>query len=434
VTSLSPLPLEPRADADSVPPKVARVIGLGEDAARRTVAARAARIDLVASHALMSPAAAAAARSALVCVPSSGSPRSRHHTGPSVFEEIEQTVDELACELFGASDVEHRAASGSMANALFALSVLGPDDWLLVVPAKAGGHRTYARGGLPTMVGARVEEMAMRASGDYPFVDLDALESAVRDLRPSWLVVGTSSLLVPYDLRAIRQIADQVGARIWYDGAHILGLAAGGQFQDPLREGADVLTGSTQKTLCGPLGGLVLTRDPQVGAAVRRGTDLLLSNYSSSQLAALATTLAEFATSGTEFAARVVANARQLGSGLSRAGLQVVGAAFGFTNSHIVLVDCGTKAARDDAVARLEAVGVDVSTVRLPSSTESSGIRLGTTVCTRLGMDEGAIDEIARIVAGAVDATSTVKDLREATTDLARAFAQGRSGRDESTD
>jgi glycine hydroxymethyltransferase len=167
---------------------------------------------------------------------------------------------------------------------------------------------------------------------------------------------------------------------------------------------------------------------------VRRGTDLLLSNYSSSQLAALATTLAECAESGKEFAARVVANARRLSSGLSRAGLQVVGAEFGFTNSHIVLVDCGTTADRDAAVTRLSAVGIDVSTVRLPSSTEAGGIRLGTTVCTRLGMDENAIDEIARIVAGSVDASSTVQDLREATTDLARAFAQGGSSRNESTD
>jgi glycine hydroxymethyltransferase len=429
VTSLSPLPREPWADAGPASPEVARAIRLGRGAARRTVAARRARLDLVASHTLMSPAATAAARSALVGVPSSGSPRNRHHTGPSVFEEIEQTVDASARELFGASDVEHRAASGSVANVLFALSVLGPDDRLLVVPASAGGHRTYAKGGLPTMVGARVEEMAMRANGDYPIVDLDALEAAARDLRPSWLVLGTSSLLVPYDLRAIRRIADQVGARIWYDGAHILGLAAGGQFQDPLREGADVLTGSTQKTLCGPLGGLVLTRDPGAGAAVRRGTDLLLSNYSSSQLAALATTLTEFATSGTGFATRVVANARRLGGGLSQAGLQVVGAAFGFTSSHIILVDAGTNAARDAAVTRLEAVGVDVSTVRLPSSAEPSGIRLGTTVCTRLGMDERAIDEVARIVVAAVDGSRTITDLRRATRDLARAFAQGGSGR-----
>jgi glycine hydroxymethyltransferase len=411
-----------------------RVIALGKDAARRTVAARRTRIDLVASHGLMSAAAAAAARSPLVSAPSSGSQGRRHHTGPSAFEEIERAVDELACELFGASDVEHRAASGSIANILFALSVLGADDRLLVVPASAGGHRTYGKAGLPTIVGARVAMMAMRAHEDYPVLDLDALESAVRGLRPSWLVLGTSSLLVPYDLRSIRWIADQVGARIWYDGAHILGLAAGRQFQDPLREGADVVTGSTQKTLCGPLGGLVLTSDPKVGAAVRRGTDLLLSNYSSSQLAALATTMAEFATSGTEVAARIVANARRLGGGLAQAGLHVVGAAFGYTNSHILLVDSGTTAARDAAVTRLEAVGVDVSTVRLPSSAESTGIRLGTTVCTRLGMDHSAIDEIAGIVARAVNHVGTVKDLRKATRDIARSFAGSTDGGDESTD
>src|SRR6185312_1365451 len=233
----------------------------------------------------------------------------------------------------------------------------------------------------------------------------------------------TAELLFPYPLKELREIADRVGANLYYDGAHILGLAAGRQYQDPLREGAEFLTGSTQKTLGGPIGGLILTTNNEAGAAISHRTSRLVSNYHNNRIAALAVTLAEMAAFGSDYAAQVVRNAHALAESLDRQGVTVLGKEMGFTNSHIVLLDATTMPIGLEAYRRLEHARVLSSRVPLPHTyPDYGGIRLGTAALTRLGAREQDMVSIAslltRLISGEPPAEVAPK-----VTEIARSFA-----------
>ncbi len=360
-------------------------------------------LNLVASHNIVSPRVKALLGSDLAQNIAGGDIGARDHTGNVLLDRIETGLVELAKRLFGANHVEIRAPSGATANGIFIFGAMDPYDRIMAVPPIYGGHHTYWHDSYAGLKGLDISEIP-HTDDEYPTIDLELLAIAVECIKPKWLVLGTATLLFPYPMAEISEIAKAAGARIFYDGAHILGLAAGGQFQNPILEGAAAMTGSTQKTLPGPVGGLILMQDEDIADRVAQNTRLFISNYNNSRTAALAIALAEMVAFGKEYASAVVKNAQALARALDHEGFKVVGKNRGFTQSHIVLVDITDMANQPEILNRLEAARITCSQMELRHTTpERTVLRLGTSACARRGMGEAEMIEAARLIRRVVD-------------------------------
>jgi glycine hydroxymethyltransferase len=255
--------------------------------------------------------------------------------------------------------------------------------------------------------------------------DIDAACALIREVEPSMALVGASVFLFPMPLQEMADAAHEVGAHVMYDGAHVLGLIAGGAFQDPLREGADVMTGSSHKTFPGPQGGFLLSDSDdeqlqrKLNTAVFPGTN---SSYHLHHVAGKAVALAEFEAFGVDYAHNTVANAKALAAALAAEGFDVLAEDRGYTASHQVLTRHGTSdsGAGRDAAALLETAGIVTNMNMLPGDTKAmspSGLRLGTQELTRHGMGPSEMEEVAtlyrRLLIDGEDATRVRLDVRE---------------------
>ena len=375
-----------------------------------------ASLCLVASRNLLSPRARAMMASGLMeRVAGGGRVGVRRKSGLAQLDRIEAILVQLARRLFGVAHVEYRVPTGSLANALFLLSATEPGEGIMVLPGRFGGHGTYGEAGYSGARGLEVLEMPCTDS-DSGEVDLDRLADAVARHTPRWLVVGSSWPLFPYPLAEMEAIAAGAGARILYDVAHVLGLIAGGRYQDPLREGAAALTASTHKTFPGPVGGIVMTNDDELASRIHEFTDRAIGNYHNQRVAALAVTLAEMATFGRAYAAATVENARALASALDAEGFRVVGRERGFTRSHVIVLDLIGAMTPSDAVKRLERARITCEAIPLPRDyPRATALRLGTPSLTRRGMEPEEMAAVAgflrRIILGGEDPRAVEGDV-----------------------
>ena len=354
-------------------------------------------INLVASHNVISPRAKAILCSDLVENFSSGGIDSRPHTGTVLLDRIETMLIEMAKKLWGVPYVEYRAPSGNLANGLFMMGAMDHGDRVIGLSEKYGGHYSY----VDSFASERgLEWTNMPCYGEeIPEINLELLADEVDRVKPKWLMVGSATSMFPYPLRELSEIAASVGARIFFDGAHFLGLAAGGQFQNPLAEGATVMTGSTQKTLPGPIGGMILMRDQDVAERVEAKTKAFISNYNNNRTAALVVTLAEMMAFGKKYAAKVVSNAQALAGALDAEGFTVQGKDRGFTTSHVVVVDLRSVIESTEAINDLETARISCSKAGWPATyPERPGLRLGTSASARRGMGDDDMKEVARLL------------------------------------
>jgi glycine hydroxymethyltransferase len=240
--------------------------------------------------------------------------------------------------------------------------------------------------------------------------DLDASAKLIREVKPKVALFGQSMFLFPTPMRELADAAHEVGATVMYDGAHVLGLIAGGQFQDPLREGADVLTGSSHKTFPGPQGGFVVSDSPDEKLHKRLQSGVfpgVVSSYHLHHVAGKVIALAEFKEHGAAYARDIVHNAQELAQALAEAGFDVLGADRGFTKSHQVVTRHGTpdSSAGAKAAQTLEACGIITNMNMLPGDTKPlhpSGIRLGVQELTRVGMGRAEMRIVADLFARAL--------------------------------
>jgi glycine hydroxymethyltransferase len=355
-------------------------------------------LNLIASHNQISPVSLAMLSSSLASDFLAGEVGARPHAGGAWIDELDSLVVQLCQRLFRAQCVELRPMSGAIANGVALGGLVQPGDPILALGSRFGGHPTYREAGYAGLLGLKITDIPVDESTGT--INIGALADIAERVHPKLIIVGTAVLLFPYQLGDIRAIAGGGQARIMYDGAHVLGLVGGHQFQDPLAEGADVLTGSTQKTLGGPIGGLVLTNDESLGDAISSKASGLLRNYQNNRIAALAITLAEMIQFGDSYASQVVANARTLAAALDRAGVTVVGRELGYTQSHVVLIDARDSELGAHAFDRLEQAGIRATPVALANTyPEKLGIRLGTPSITRLGARESDMRAIATLIA-----------------------------------
>ncbi len=357
-------------------------------------------INMMAAESVMSPTAKRAIMSDLYQRNYVGQPQLGYkvHKGYKYSDQIEALLIEISKKLFRCKFAECRPVSSSTAEALVMHCLTQVGD-AIVCLQKGKGHGTWnSATGYNDMRGLSVVEL--------PFdfnewnIDLDGLARIPEMVKKSPLIIiGTSVMLFPHPCKEVRKVADEIGAKVWYDAAHPLGLIAGGRFQAPLNEGVDVIVGSQQKSLSGPIGGMILTNDRQIDEKIKNYYLGHFSIYGHGRLAALAITLTEWLKYGNDFAAQIIANAKALGKALDDEGFDVVAKHKGYTESHTILVDAKSLGGGHKAAAQLEKANILLSAFKLWDVKEDfQGLRLGTTEMTRYGMKEPEMRTIAEFM------------------------------------
>ena len=326
--------------------------------------------------------------------------RSRHHQGGRCIDEIEELVTALTATMFGGADADLRPPTGSLANAI-AVAALGDRNRpVLTGGPRELGHFSLHAGGWGGLLAGGVEFVPFQADGIT--VNGEALLQQARAARPAAIVVGSQAMLFPLDLGPVRAAADAVGAVVVYDAAHPLGLIAAGRFQRPLAEGADVITGSTQKSLPGPVGGVIITRTAELGRRVYDATNRYMSNYQNNRVLSYGYTMVEMRAFGAHYADATIANARFLAGEFARRGLEPLFAERGYTESNLFLVPWGTHKETVAFARQCEQANIIVSVIALPGSAAdrvSHGLRIGVQDLTRHGFTQEQFRQVAAAVA-----------------------------------
>ncbi len=351
---------------------------------------------------VMSPSAEAMLGAGLGTRASLGYPGAKYETGLEAIEEIEVIAAELAAEVFGASYVEVRVASGALANLYGFIATCSPGDAIIAPPPAIGGHVTHHPSGAAGLYGLNILHAPI-SRRNYT-VDVDALAALATRVRPRLITIGGSLNLQPHPVAAVRAIADQVGAKVMFDAAHLSGLIAGGVWPNPLAEGAHLMTMSTYKSFAGPPGGLVLTNDAGLAQRLEQiAYPGLTANFDVGKTAALAMTLIDWQLAGRAYAQAMVDTAAALARELESAGVPVFHAGETATSSHQLAVDARAYGGGDAAARRLRRANLLASAIGLPDD-DGAGLRLGTPEAARMGMtvaDMATIgDFVARALAG----------------------------------
>jgi glycine hydroxymethyltransferase len=366
---------------------------------------------------VMNPRAEAALASGLGSRPSLGYPGDKYEMGLEAIEKIEVIAAELAAEVFGAKFAEIRVASGAMANLYAFMATTKPGDRIIVPPASIGGHITHHAPGAAGLYGLDIHPASANAAG-YT-VDLTKLRDEARALRPKLITIGCSLNLFPHPIRAMREIADEVGATLLFDAAHMSGMIAGRAWQQPLEEGAHLMTMSTYKSLGGPPSGLILTNEAELAKRLDAiAFPGLTANFDAAKSASLAITLLDWKEHGRRYAAMMAKTASTLARNLAERGLPVHAREHGFTQSHQLAIEAarfggGQAASKKLRHANLLACGIGLPIAEVEG--DMNGLRFGTPEIVRWGMGPEHMPELAALVARALigneDAASVAADV-----------------------
>jgi glycine hydroxymethyltransferase len=337
---------------------------------------------------------------------SKGFPGDKEPRGTNQYiDEIEATVIALARKLFHAKYVEWRPISNTMANALPLLALTEAGDVIMSQSMQGGGgNYSYSPTGPGGLKGLTFIDIPF--ADNFQF-DLPALEMLAKEVRPKFLFVGGSYFLFPVQLKEVRHIADEVGAKIIFDAAHVSLLIAGGALPQPLDEGADILTMSSHKIFGGPVGGLVMTNDQRLARKMlNRTLNGYLQTRDQNKYVAEAYSFAEVAEFGRENARQIVQNAQALAHALHQEGFHVLGGERNYTNTHQVILDVRERGAMLAEEKCLDC-NILIETARLPGDspdwTKRTGLRLGVSEITRLGMKRDVMSRVARFIRRATD-------------------------------
>jgi glycine hydroxymethyltransferase len=358
-------------------------------------------LQLIASENFTSPAVLRATGSVLTNKYSEGYPGKRYYGGNQVVDEVEDIARHRVCELFGADHANVQPHSGANANVAVYLALLQPGDTVLGMSLDHGGHLTH---GSPVNLSGRFYRfVAYGVTKSDERIDFDEVRDVAKRERPKLIVAGATAYPRIIDPAPLRAIADEVGALLMFDAAHIAGLIAGGAHPNPVPY-ADIVTFTTHKTLRGPRGGCILAREEwgkKIDSAVFPG---LQGGPLEHVVAAKAVAFAEAATPEFRtYAHQIVANASSLAAGLGEEGFRLVS---GGTDNHLMLVDlrpfdaeCTGKVAQEV----LDRAGITLNKNTVPDDPRSpfvtSGVRIGTPSVTTQGMGAPEMRQIASLIA-----------------------------------
>ena len=369
-------------------------------------------IPLIASENVPSPAVREAIISDFGNRYAEGWPGERVYAGCVYIDKVEFECMALAKKLFKAEFADVRPISGVVANLAIYSAFSNPGDIMMAPSIPAGGHISHGKkehsGTAGLVHGLEIEF--------YPFdaeemtIDVDKSKQKIQELEkagrlPKIAMFGGSLFLFPHPVKELSSFLKGYNIHVNYDAAHVAGLIAGKQFQDPLREGADTMTMSTHKTLFGPQGGLVLGYE-KFGEAIKKATfPGLTSSHHIHHMAAKAVTFAEALEFGKDYAVQVIKNAKALAESLSEAGFTVLGEKRGFTKSHQIAVNVLKYSDGGKVEADLEKANIIVNRQLIPGDIKAGrnyfhpgGIRLGVSEITRLGMKKSEMKEIGSLI------------------------------------
>lgn len=355
-------------------------------------------IELIASENFVSRAVLEAAGSVLTNKYAEGYPGRRYYGGCDFVDEAEDLARDRAKQLFGADHANVQPHSGSQANTAVYMTVLEPGDSVLGMDLSHGGHLTH---GSPVNIsGILYDFHAYGVTRETGMIDYDQVLQAAKDCKPKLIVAGASAYSRAIDFARFRQIADEVGALLMVDMAHIAGLVAAGLHQNPVPY-AQFVTSTTHKTLRGPRGGLILTTseyakaiDKTIFPGIQGGP--LMHIIAAKAVAFLEALQPNFKT----YQQQVIANAAALAAALVKRGFDIISSG---TDNHLMLVDLRSKGITGKAAeALLDEINITCNKNTVPFETASpfvtSGIRLGTPAITSRGFDSASMDKIAEII------------------------------------
>ena len=383
-------------------------------------------LELIPSENLASPAVLEALGTLLTNKYAEGYPGRRYYGGCEVVDQIETIAIERAKQLFGAAYVNVQPHAGSQANAAVYHAVCKPGDRVMGLDLSAGGHLTH---GSPANFSGKLYEIhSYNVDRETELLDYDVIARQAEEVRPRMIQVGYTAYSRVVDFKRFREIADSVGAVMWTDMAHFAGLVAGGVYPSPVPH-SHIVTTTTQKTLRGPWGGMILSATDEwakaLDSAIFPGTQggPLMHSIAAKAVCFAEALKPEFK----DYARRVVENARALASELQARGQRIVS---GGTDNHLMLVDLRPRGLRGRPVQdAADEVGITLNRNAVPYDEASpfnpSGIRLGSPNVTTRGMGPEEMSEIADCVADlleAIDDPVNRDRIRERTLDLCRRF------------
>ncbi|MEM1520108.1 MAG: serine hydroxymethyltransferase [Candidatus Korarchaeum sp.] len=395
-------------------------------------------LPMIASENLASPAVRRAMSSDFGHRYAEGWVGERVYAGTRYIDEVEFIAMELVKRMFNVKFADVRPISGVVANLAVYTAFTQPGDVVMALPITKGGHISMGplRGSEGQFIGGtagavRGLDVRYLAFDDQNMnVDVDKSLRRMEESRPKLVILGGSVILFPHPVREIAEGCKSIGALLHYDAAHVAGLIAGKRFQQPMEEGADVMTMSTHKTFFGPQHGAVVTNDEEKFERIKLANfPGLLSNHHLHSVAALALAAAEMLAFGEKYAEQVIRNAKSLAQALHDEGFNVVAEHLGFTESHQVLLDVDALGGGYKCEKLLEEANIIVNRNLLPwdikrgrSFRDPGGLRLGVAELTRLGMREDEMMEIAKLYRRVLLDKEDPKKVAESVAELRRRF------------
>ena len=409
--------MTPLAEAD---PSLAALIA--KDAQRQR-----SHIQLIASENFVDYATMQASGSVLANKYSEGYPGRRYYEGCEVIDEIESLAIDRAKELFGADHANVQPHSGSQANMAAYFAVLEPGDTILGMRLDQGGHLTH--GSSVSFSGQLFEFVAYGVDSETERIDMDEVRALAVEHRPKMIVAGYSSYSRLVDWAAFRAIADEVGAILLVDAAHIIGLIAGDAHPSPVPH-AHIVTATTHKALRGPRGGLILSTEEYAKAIDKAVFPFSQGGAINAQIAGKALCFKQAGTPEyAQYAQQIVRNASVLADAMTGAGARIVS---GGTENHMFLTDLRSideELTGKEAATLLDEMGITLNRNAIPFDPRSpfitSGIRIGTPAVTTAGMKQEQMvtlgNAIVEILRRRNDPT-VLDQLRDRVSELAGAF------------
>jgi len=365
-----------------------------------------------------------------------GHVKARHYQGQKFMTKIEDYTTDLMKSLFECNWADVRLVSGTHANlATFkGLSMATKNDRMVVLPLSAGAHITHDYSGLAGSV-LGLETINHAYNVDELNIDVEKSATIIDAARPGIVTFGGSVFPFPHPVKELAKVAKDNGAYIAYDAAHVLGLIAGGEFQNPFKEGVDFITASTHKTFPGPQGGVILANceDDRMKKAIKKVQYAVFPLSASSthlgRLPALGLAALEMKLYGNELAKQTIKNAQTAGKCLFENGIKVLGKKNGFTRSHQVVVDVREYGGGEKLAFALEDAHVILNKNLLPYDNQHdrgnpSGLRIGFQDITRRGFKPEDIEQLCSLILDVVKGKRTPEEVRKDVIKLRQNFKE----------
>ena len=369
-----------------------------------------------------------------------GHVKKRYYQGQKFMSPIENFATDLMKSLFKCDWADVRIVSGTHANlATFkGLSLAAKNRKMVVTPLSCGAHISHDYTGLAGNV-LGLENINHVYNIDELNIDVDRSIDVIRAAKPGIVTFGGSLFLFPHPVKELRAVCEEVGAYVAYDASHVLGLIAGGVFQDPLREGADFISSSTHKTFPGPQGGVVLgnPNTARLEKAVKKVQYAIFPLSASSthlgRLPALSIAALEMKIFGPELARQIVKNAQTAGQYLYENGVRVLAEHKGFTRSHQIAVDVQSFGGGKTIAQNLEDANIVLNKNLLPYDDQSnrdnpSGLRIGWQDVTRRGFREGDVKHLCDLMLSVIKGKRKPEDAKQDVIALKKEYSKVKFG------